>query len=212
MLPAKILGAAGGLAAAACIACPPAVIASAPASALAPQVQDAHVQYACSGPHSASVPCHFSTPKRQHSCLWTPRPNNVACERLATGRAYRLRPTGRAKAIKLRLRRRGQTLPTSQQVVFPESLSCHDTNTTMTCNQDYGLGEFKLAPRGSHAPEHGRHARIPFEPALHENLAWSYPAPLAESEKIAGLIAFYDEKVDLHVGGVQQERPHTEFS
>ena len=53
------------------------------------------------------------------------------------------------KAIKLKLKRRGQTLPTNQQVVFPDSLSCHDTKTTMTCNQDFGLGVFKLAPKGS---------------------------------------------------------------
>ena len=97
------------------------------------------------------MPCHFSTPSGNIRCLWTPSPNNVACERLATRRAYRLKPTGKARSIRLRLRLRGQTLPTNQQVVFPESLSCHDTKTTMTCNQDYGLGEFKLTPRGSHA-------------------------------------------------------------
>jgi hypothetical protein len=125
--------------------------APAPASALAQGATDAHVHYACSAPHSSTVPCHFSTPSGNIRCLWTPSPDNVACERLATGRAYRLRPTGRARATKLKLRRRGQTLPTNQQVVFPQSLSCHDTNTTMTCNQDYGLGEFKLAPTGSHA-------------------------------------------------------------
>ena len=44
---------------------------------------------------------------------------------------------------------------------------------------------------------------------LHENLAWCYPTPLAESEKIAGLVAFYNEKVHLHVDGVQQEWPST---
>jgi len=47
---------------------------------------------------------------------------------------------------------------------------------------------------------------------LHEHVAWSYPAPLPESQKIAGLIAFYNEKVDLFVGGVLQERPSTKFS
>ncbi len=147
-----MLRAAAGLAAAAIVCLSAAVVSTpAPASALLPGVTDAHAHYACSGPHSATVPCHFSTPSGNIRCLWTPSPNNVACERLATRRAYRLRPTGKAKAIKLRLRSRGQTLPTNQQVVFPESLSCHDTNTTMTCNQDYGLGEFKLAPKGSHA-------------------------------------------------------------
>jgi uncharacterized protein (DUF427 family) len=44
---------------------------------------------------------------------------------------------------------------------------------------------------------------------VHENLAWSYPTPLPESEKIAGLIAFYNEKVDLFVDGVVQERAST---
>ncbi len=83
--------------------------------------------------------------------MWVPHPNNVACELLASGRAYRLYPTGRARAIRLKLGRRGETLPTSQEIVFPESLSCRDTRTTMTCNQDYGTGEFKLARRGSHS-------------------------------------------------------------
>lgn len=41
---------------------------------------------------------------------------------------------------------------------------------------------------------------------LHEEIAWSYPAPLPESQKIAGLIAFYNEKVDLFLDGVQQPR------
>jgi uncharacterized protein (DUF427 family) len=39
---------------------------------------------------------------------------------------------------------------------------------------------------------------------LHEDLAWSYPTPLPESEKIAGLIAFYNDKVELFVDGVRQ--------
>ena len=31
-------------------------------------------------------------------------------------------------------------------------------------------------------------------------------------QRIAGLIAFYNEKVDLYVDGVRQERPSTKFS
>jgi uncharacterized protein (DUF427 family) len=46
---------------------------------------------------------------------------------------------------------------------------------------------------------------------VHEHLAWSYPTPLPESKKIAGLIAFYNEKVDLYVDGVHQPRPSTKF-
>jgi uncharacterized protein (DUF427 family) len=48
--------------------------------------------------------------------------------------------------------------------------------------------------------------------ALHENLAWSYPTPLPESEKVAGLVAYYDERVDIYVDGTLQERPRTKFS
>jgi uncharacterized protein (DUF427 family) len=47
---------------------------------------------------------------------------------------------------------------------------------------------------------------------LHEDLAWSYRTPLPESQKVAGLIAFYNEKVDIYVDGVFQGRPHTKFS
>jgi hypothetical protein len=135
----------------------PAAVSSAPAAipapanalAAAPSAVAAHD--ACSGPNSPHIPCRFSTPSGNIRCLWTPKPNNVACELLSTGRAYRLRPTGKAQVIKLKLHSRGETLPTSQDIVFPESLSCRDTNKTMTCSQDFGLGMFVLAPKGSHS-------------------------------------------------------------
>jgi uncharacterized protein (DUF427 family) len=46
----------------------------------------------------------------------------------------------------------------------------------------------------------------------HEDVVWIYRTPLPESQKIAGLAAFYDEKVDVFVDGVHQRRPHTKFS
>jgi uncharacterized protein (DUF427 family) len=36
------------------------------------------------------------------------------------------------------------------------------------------------------------------------DLAWSYPTPLPESQKIAGLISIYNNKVDLYVDGALQ--------
>jgi uncharacterized protein (DUF427 family) len=45
-----------------------------------------------------------------------------------------------------------------------------------------------------------------------QDLAWSYPTPLPESRQIAGLVAFYDERVDVYLDGVRQERPTTPFS
>jgi hypothetical protein len=125
-------------------------VSPAPAAPLAPGARAGAVHAICSGPNSAHVPCHFSTPSGNIRCVWTPVPNNVACVLRATGRAYRLRPTGHARAITLRLARRGQTLPRNQQLVFPQSLSCRDTKRTMVCNQDFGTGAFTLARGASH--------------------------------------------------------------
>jgi uncharacterized protein (DUF427 family) len=47
---------------------------------------------------------------------------------------------------------------------------------------------------------------------LLEDIAWSYEFPTVELAKIAGLVAFYDEKVDTFVDGVRLERPRTPFS
>ena len=46
----------------------------------------------------------------------------------------------------------------------------------------------------------------------HPDVAWSYRTPLPESEKIAGLVALYNERADIFVDGVLQERPVTKFS
>jgi hypothetical protein len=127
----------------------PALLALAPVLGAAAAPASAAHHFACSSPISAKVPCRFSDPSGNIRCVWTPSPNNVACELLATHRAYRLRPTGKAKSIHIALHSHGETLPLDQILVFPESLSCQDTKTTMTCNQDFGLGYFKLARKGS---------------------------------------------------------------
>jgi uncharacterized protein (DUF427 family) len=48
--------------------------------------------------------------------------------------------------------------------------------------------------------------------AVHPDIAWTYRFPLREVLPIAGLIAFYNEKVDLFLDDVKLERPHTKFS
>ena len=45
----------------------------------------------------------------------------------------------------------------------------------------------------------------------YEDYVWIYRAPLPESQKIAGLACFYNEKVDLILDGEPQERPHSPF-
>ena len=138
---------------AACASLGPAALAGAldaPAPAAAAAVQRTAV--AASGIcGNAKAPCRFSTPSGNVHCLWTPKPNNVACVLVVTGRAYRLKPTGRAKSIALTLAKRGQTLPLNQQLVFPGSMSCRDTKRTMICNQDFLTGAFTLARGHSHS-------------------------------------------------------------
>lgn len=46
----------------------------------------------------------------------------------------------------------------------------------------------------------------------HENVAWGYPFPTAESAEIAGYVVFWDEKSDVYVDGVLQDKPRTVFS
>ncbi|UGY94268.1 DUF427 domain-containing protein [Streptomyces gobiensis] len=44
------------------------------------------------------------------------------------------------------------------------------------------------------------------------NVAWSYPDPLPAVQEIRGMVAFYNEAVDIIVDGERLERPVTHFS
>ena len=47
---------------------------------------------------------------------------------------------------------------------------------------------------------------------LVEDIAWYYKYPVEESSRIAGMVSFYNEKVDIYVDGVAEQRPKTVFS
>jgi uncharacterized protein (DUF427 family) len=49
-----------------------------------------------------------------------------------------------------------------------------------------------------------RYWSVPIGDAPHPDIAWSYDDPLPESTRIAGLVAFYNERVDLVVDGVHR--------
>jgi uncharacterized protein (DUF427 family) len=44
------------------------------------------------------------------------------------------------------------------------------------------------------------------------DIAWSYESPIEGAEKIAGLVCFYNEKVDIVLDGEVLERPTTRWS
>ncbi len=48
--------------------------------------------------------------------------------------------------------------------------------------------------------------------AVHTDAVWIYRTPLPESQKVAGLACFYNEKVDIYLDGELQDRPRTHFS
>jgi uncharacterized protein (DUF427 family) len=48
--------------------------------------------------------------------------------------------------------------------------------------------------------------------AQHPDLAWTYHYPLPAVAPIAGMVAFYNEKLDIVVDGAALARPKTQFS
>ena len=46
---------------------------------------------------------------------------------------------------------------------------------------------------------------------LIEDIVWYYKYPVEESSRIAGMVSFYNEKVDIFVNGVPEGRPKTKF-
>lgn len=48
--------------------------------------------------------------------------------------------------------------------------------------------------------------------ALHPDIAWSYEYPAIQVAPITGLVAFYNEKLDIFLDGQQMPRPSTHFA
>jgi uncharacterized protein (DUF427 family) len=47
---------------------------------------------------------------------------------------------------------------------------------------------------------------------LHKDLVWTYRAPLPESQKVAGRVSFYNERVDMYLDGSLLEKPRSLFA
>ena len=66
----------------------------------------------------------------------------------------------------------------------------------------------------SHCPYKGTASywSVVIDGKVHEDVLWTYHTPIPESQKVAGLVCFYNERVDMVIDGVAQERPKTKFS
>jgi uncharacterized protein (DUF427 family) len=74
---------------------------------------------------------------------------------------------------------------------------------------DYRLDLLRPSQTRTRCPYKGtaEYYSVEIDGTRHEDLVWTYPTPVPESVKIAGLAAPYSEKVDLYVDGELQVRP-----
>jgi uncharacterized protein (DUF427 family) len=47
---------------------------------------------------------------------------------------------------------------------------------------------------------------------VHDDLVWTYESPIPQAAGVAGLLSFYNERVDLTIEGERQPTPETPFS
>ncbi|MFP5336054.1 MAG: DUF427 domain-containing protein [Actinomycetes bacterium] len=68
---------------------------------------------------------------------------------------------------------------------------------------DVRMDLLRPSERVTHCPYKGQatYWSVDTGEGLHEDLVWTYRAPFAESQKIAGLACFYNERVELFVDG-----------
>jgi Domain of unknown function (DUF427) len=84
-----------------------------------------------------------------------------------------------------------------------QELRPEDRTDAWQASEDPTLGTGEKTPSELPVEADGRRA---------EDLVWYYPEPIPEAAKIRGHLAFFNERVDLEVDGVEQERPKTQWS
>lgn len=57
-----------------------------------------------------------------------------------------------------------------------------------------------------------RYWSVTVDGETHEDVVWGYDAPLPESQKVTGMVCFYNEKVDIYIDEELEEKPKTKFS
>jgi uncharacterized protein (DUF427 family) len=79
---------------------------------------------------------------------------------------------------------------------------------------DLRMDLLRPSDRVSHCPYKGQasYYSVQTPTRLHQDVVWVYRTPLPESQKIAGLACFYNERVELYVNGERQDRPRSPFS
>ncbi|MGX1811264.1 DUF427 domain-containing protein [Nocardia sp. NPDC055321] len=117
-----------------------------------------------------------------------------------------------ASSRHIRVELNGETLADSRsaRILFETGLPPRYYLPLTDVRQDL----LRPSPTSSQCPYKGtaeyRHVRLGEDEF--RDLVWLYRTPLPESQKVAGLACFYNEKVDIYVDDVLQPRPNTPFS
>jgi uncharacterized protein (DUF427 family) len=80
---------------------------------------------------------------------------------------------------------------------------------------DIAMDRFVPTGTSTHCPFKGnaRYWSADIDGTVFADIAWSYEAPISDRADIAGLVCFFDEKVDrIDVDGATRERPETQWS
>lgn len=105
-------------------------------------------------------------------------------------------------------------------VVVAESQRPHALFETLLPTRWYlppeDVDQSHLEPSGTvtHCPYKGTasYFSVRVGDRVHDDVAWTYPEPILECPRIAGLVAFFNERVDLVVDGVRRPRPRSPWS
>ncbi len=79
---------------------------------------------------------------------------------------------------------------------------------------DVNLDLLEPSPTRSSCPYKGdaTYWSVSINGRVEHDIAWSYRTPMPEAAPIAGLVCFYDEKLDVDVDGVRQPRVESHFA
>lgn len=68
--------------------------------------------------------------------------------------------------------------------------------------EDVRMDLFRPTTFSTHCPFKGdaSYWTLELDGAVHDGIVWSYESPIAGAEEIAGLLCFYNDRVDLTVG------------
>ena len=178
-----------------------------------------HFTIKAGGKAAEDARCGTSTPRSPSSATssgWTGTPWTAGSRRTSRSTPTRATPTPASTSLpapaQVRVELDGVILAESSnaRVLFETGLPPRWYLPKPDVRMDL------LVPTGtvSHCPYKGQaqYWSAHLGDRLVEDLAWSYRTPLPESTKIAGLVAFYNERVDLFIDDRLQQRPVTKFS